>query len=76
MTPPVEIPFTALSDAALTGLIEEFVTRDGTDYGFEEVPLATKMQQLRLALQRGDARIFFDEESQSVQIISRQAQYY
>lgn len=33
------VPWDQLSAEALRGLIEEFVTRDGTDYGEVEVPL-------------------------------------
>ena len=32
----VQIPVETLSGQALDGLLEEFVTRDGTDYGAEE----------------------------------------
>lgn len=71
MIPPVEIPVEALSADALQGLIEEFVTRDGTDYGFQEVSLETKIQQVKRALQSGDAHILFDEDSQSAQIFGR-----
>ncbi len=37
------IPHRELSPEALQGLIEEFVTRDGTDYGESEAALATKV---------------------------------
>ena len=36
-----------LNPEALRGIIEEFITRDGTDYGDLEVTLATKMAQVR-----------------------------
>ena len=39
----VEIPASRLSTAALDGLIEEFVTRDGTDYGEQEHTLEAAM---------------------------------
>jgi hypothetical protein len=35
------IPFQDLSPEALRGVVEEFVTRDGTDYGEFEVSLET-----------------------------------
>ena len=38
------VPYDQISEDALQGLIEEFITRDGTDYGFEEVPLSTKVE--------------------------------
>ena len=38
----LEIPASRLSRDALDGLIEEFVTRDGTDYGAQEHTLEQK----------------------------------
>ena len=40
------IPHRLLSPDALRGVIEAFVTREGTDYGAQEVPLATKGFQM------------------------------
>lgn len=68
----VEIPWRELSDAALQGVIEEFVTREGTEYGEREVPLATKVAQLRRQLERGDVRLFFDQDSASCQLVRRE----
>ena len=40
----VKIPYDQLSPEALQGVVEEFVTRDGTDYGEVEILLVeTKM---------------------------------
>jgi uncharacterized protein YheU (UPF0270 family) len=36
-----------LSPEALHGVIEAFITREGTDYGLHEVPLVTKVGQVR-----------------------------
>jgi uncharacterized protein YheU (UPF0270 family) len=36
-----------LSPEALHGVIEAFLTREGTDYGAREVSLATKIWQVR-----------------------------
>jgi len=33
----VKVPYNQLSPEALQGVIEEFVTRDGTDYGEIEI---------------------------------------
>ena len=43
----VQIPVEALSGQALDGLIEEFVTRDGTDYGAEERTLDDKKSAVK-----------------------------
>ena len=40
-----KVPYDQLSPEALQGVIEEFVTRDGTDYGEIEVSLETKISQ-------------------------------
>jgi uncharacterized protein YheU (UPF0270 family) len=66
----IEIPASGLSEAALAGLIEEFVSRYGTDYGDIEMSLATKAEQVRLALANGDAKIVFDAAMQQTHIVT------
>jgi uncharacterized protein YheU (UPF0270 family) len=41
----LKIPYDQLSPEALQGVIEGFVTRDGTDYGEVEISLETKVAQ-------------------------------
>jgi uncharacterized protein YheU (UPF0270 family) len=65
------IPMDALSDEALNGLIEEFVTRDGTDYGEIETSLAHKVTQVKAQLKRGDVVILYSEARGDVNIVSR-----
>ena len=48
--------------------MESFVLREGTDYGPQEVTLATKVAQVLRQLQRGEARIVFDPSTESVDI--------
>jgi uncharacterized protein YheU (UPF0270 family) len=64
----VEIPLTELPPETLQALVESFVLREGTDYGAQEVPLATKVGQVIKQLQRGEARIVFDPATESVDI--------
>ena len=59
----VVVPWQALSDEALAGVIEEFVTREGTEYGASEVTLEDKCRQVRDQLDRGDVVITYDDES-------------
>jgi uncharacterized protein YheU (UPF0270 family) len=66
---PVEVRWQDLSAAALDGLIEEFVTRDGTDYGVQERDLATRKQDVRRQLERREVRIFFDQTSGSANLL-------
>ena len=62
------IPQRMLSPEALRGVIEAFVTREGTDYGAQEVALATKVLQIRKQLDEGTAVIVYDEETGSCTI--------
>jgi uncharacterized protein YheU (UPF0270 family) len=64
----VEVPMTQLAPDTLQALVETFVLREGTDYGVQEVPLATKVAQVIKQLQRGEARIVFDPATESVDI--------
>ena len=65
----IEIPHQALSSAALRGVIEAFVLREGTDYGEREVPLEWKVTAILRQLERGEVQIVFDCASQSVDIV-------
>lgn len=63
------VPANFLSADALSGLIEEFVTRDGTDYGEVEVSLAERVEQVRQQIERGEALILFDSATETTTII-------
>jgi uncharacterized protein len=69
--PPIVVPHSELSPDALTGVIESFVLREGTDYGERDVDFATKVMQVRRQLERREAEIVFDPNSESVDIIVR-----
>jgi uncharacterized protein YheU (UPF0270 family) len=64
------IPFEQLAADTLTGLIEDFVTRDGTDNG-DETPLQVRIDRVRRALDTKQAVIVFDVESQQCQLCLR-----
>ncbi|MDJ0851430.1 MAG: YheU family protein [Myxococcota bacterium] len=59
----------ALSAEALRGLVEEFVTRDGTDYGAVERSVAEKIAQVTAQLGSGEACIVFDEATETANIV-------
>ncbi len=61
------IPQEMLEPETLTRLIEDFVTRDGTDNG-DETPLDTRVARVRRALDKGEAVIVFDVESEQCQL--------
>jgi uncharacterized protein len=64
----VLIPYHLLEADTLTRLIEDFVTRDGTDNG-DETPLDTRIKRVRHALSKGQAVIVFDADSQQCQLV-------
>ena len=67
----MEIPHTRLSGEALRALVEEFITREGTDYGASEVPLPQKVEQVLRALERGEVVVSFDPESSTCTLLPR-----
>ncbi|MFT7406402.1 YheU family protein [Zhongshania sp.] len=67
----VEVPWQKLSPDALQGMLEEMVTRDGTDYGENEVSLEEKISQLRRALESNKAAIVFTPETESWTVIAK-----
>jgi uncharacterized protein YheU (UPF0270 family) len=67
----MEIPPEEISAAALRGIIEEFITREGTEYGAREVPLATKVAEVAAQIRRGDVVIDFDPITDTVDIRPR-----
>ena len=69
--PPIVVPHTELSADALTGVIESFVLREGTDYGEHEVAFETKVLQVRRQLERREAEIVFDPNTESIDIVVR-----
>ena len=62
------IPVNRLSPEALQGVIEEFVSRDGTDYGEIEVSQETKFRQVKQKLETGSAVLIFDDEAETTNI--------
>ena len=65
----LKIPYDQLNSETLNGVIEEFVTRNGTDYGEIEVSLETKILQVLGQLKSGKAIIVFDQESETCNIL-------
>ena len=65
----VDVPHTSLSETALQRLIEEFVTRSGTDYGAEEKALDQKIVDVRHQLERGKAKVIFDPATGTANIV-------
>jgi len=69
----VEVPHAQLAPEVLRRLIEEFVTRDGTDYGAIERTLAEKVAIVVRQLEAGEVAIVVDAESETVDIVVRRS---
>ena len=65
----VVIPYTKLAPDIRQAVIEEFVTREGTDYGLHEHSLAEKHAAVVKQLERGEVVIIFDPETESVTLV-------
>ncbi|MFJ3049174.1 MULTISPECIES: YheU family protein [Pseudomonas nitroreducens/multiresinivorans group] len=62
------IPYDLIEADTLNNLLEDFVTREGTDNG-DDTPLDVRVERARHALKRGAAVIVFDPESQQCQLM-------
>jgi uncharacterized protein YheU (UPF0270 family) len=63
-----KIPVDKLSPEALQGIIEEFISRKGTDYGAIEAFPETSFQQVKYKLETGAAVLIFDDETETTHI--------
>ena len=66
------VPWRRLDAELLRSVIEAFINREGTDYGEVEVSLDEKVTQVRGQLERREAFIVFDGESETVTIVTAQ----
>ena len=61
----MRIPATLLSPAALRAIVEEYVTRDGTDHSSIERRIENVMRQL----DAGHVELHFDDETKTCNIL-------
>jgi hypothetical protein len=66
---PVIIPHTELSADALQAVIESFVLREGTEYGSHDYSLQQKVAHVLRQLERKEAQIVFDPNTESIDIV-------
>ena len=62
------IPPDELSEAALLGVIDAFVLREGTDYGHRDISIDEKRDRVRKLLVNGRAEIRFYPENEFIDI--------
>ena len=63
-----KIPVNKLSAETLQGVIEEFISRNGTDYGAIEASWETNFRQVKQKLETGLAVLFFDDETETTNV--------
>ena len=64
------IPYTKLSEEALRAVIEEYITREGTEYGVKEYSFEQKIEQIRQQLLQGEIKINFDTETETCNLFA------
>ena len=67
---PIEIPPDQLSQEALAGVIENFIVREGTDYGAVEISFAAKSEQIQRQIARGEVKIVFDQTTETIGLLT------
>ncbi len=63
--PGIKIPHDQLAPETVRNVIEEFVTRDGTDLTEAE----TKIREVEDLLERGEVEVWFDETTRTCNIL-------
>lgn len=61
----------ALQPETLRAVVEEFVTREGTDYGPGKYTLDDKVRHVMCQLRRGEAQLTYDPATGTVSIVAR-----
>ena len=68
-TDAIEVPYDSLKADTLRAVVEEFITRAGTDYGARERTLEEKITDVMRQLRRGEALVVFDPRTSTVNIV-------
>ena len=63
------VPWQQINTDTLHQLLEEFVSRDGTDYGAYETSLADKVSQLEIQLKQKRILVVYSELHESINIV-------
>lgn len=66
------IPPDKLSQVALNSLIDEFILREGTDYGIKEFTLEEKKSQILKQLKNNKIYIVYDANEESTSILRKE----
>jgi uncharacterized protein YheU (UPF0270 family) len=65
------IPYDDLPADTLVNIIDDIVSRDGTDYGAYDLSVEDKRRQVMNLLKRKEAVLLFDTESETIRLVSK-----
>ena len=65
----MEIPHSQVPEQTLLAIIEEFISREGTDYGHKEYTLDEKVKKVKSQLLKGEIKLLFDSETSSCNLV-------
>ncbi|HSH12439.1 MAG TPA: YheU family protein [Desulfurivibrionaceae bacterium] len=65
----IDVPYERLDPETLRNLIQEFVTRDGADWGEAGGALEVKVSQVMQQLRNRKVKVVFDLKSQTANIV-------
>ena len=66
----IHVPMQRLAPQVLENLLQEYASRDGTDYGEVELTLAEKTGNLRRQLEEGDISILYNLETEQWDLVT------
>jgi len=65
------IPLEQLNQNTLHAIIDDFILREGTDYGAVDATKETKIAQVKLQLEQGSAVLVYSQLHESVNILPK-----
>lgn len=72
MSQYLDVPPQRLAPEVLQGLLEEYASRDGTDYGAKELTLDDKVQRLHRQLSCKDLYLLYDTVTEEWDLLQRE----
>ncbi|TYL48464.1 YheU family protein [Marinomonas sp. IMCC 4694] len=67
------IPYDSLAAETLEAILDDIVSREGTDYGDYDLTVEQKREQALRYLKCGDAVLLFDTESETIKMVLKEA---
>ena len=68
----VQVPTDRLDTDVLNGMLEDYASRDGTDYGARELSLEEKVSNLRMQLNDGSLAVVYELDSEQWDLLPRE----